>query len=212
MCGKRGKHFCPEPVRQGKIARARRLLEAQAPGYSAGLSEDQLLQIGQTVRGQPTIPLPSVRFPGLLAALDQRLRDHHLDTAVSMCEAIARLDKDDQRDYLELYLKDPDDAARWASLPSWKRMLRKGDAEDQLIWKFFVSFQLTLALLAKPEGSIDTRGPRQSLPSIGAELRVWAGLLQRLPDTQKLSAFLSVYGTFLKRNEPTDLTTTPWQR
>jgi hypothetical protein len=210
LCHKRLPHKsrqCPVAQRLGLVAKGRRLLDAQWPGYSAGLGDDVLERIGRTSRGALPLPRPSERFPGLLASLDDRLIRDGLETNVEFGQVLATLKEADQREYVDLYRIDPADANLWASLPKWKRVIRRGDKNDRQIWKFFVGFRLNMELLANPNAP----GGR-SMASQGRELCVWAGALSYLTDVRRLTDFLSEYGSMLANGEDMgDVTKPPWE-
>lgn len=138
-------------------------------------------------------PRPSVIFDGLEASLDDRLIRERRDKDVMLCRALATRPKADQREFLELYLIDPVDAWRWSMLPAWQRPIRKGDADDVLIWKFFTMQRLNMEQAASD-------APPWPLASQGAQLQQLFGTLNRLSPAgvKRLCLVMSIYGVLLQ--------------
>ena len=152
-------------------------------------------------------PRPSRVFRGLDAALDQRLIREQRDKDVVLCRAVASVPAVDQREFLELYLHDTADAQHWASLPRWKRPIRKGDADDIEIWKFF-----TMQRLNMERAATDT--PPWPMTSQGAQLPQMFGAIARLSPAgiHKLVTVMNAFGTHLQHGLALgDVVRRPWE-
>jgi len=196
---------CPESMRR----RGREKINRDWPGYGDLLTDEKLLyRIGQDwphVRG---FPLPSRLFKGIAPALDDRLIRERRDKDVPLCQTLAAIPAIDQREFLELYVRDVVDAQRWAALPRWKRPIRKGDADDIEIWKFFTMQRLNMEQAASD-------GQPWSMASQGAQLPQMFGAIARLSASgiQKLTIVMSAYGTMLQYGHDVgDVVTKPWTR
>lgn len=200
----KGRRGCPTT----RIANGRRKISERWPGYGELLTDETLLlraeRDGCKIAG---FPLPSRLFAGVEAALDERLKREHRDKDVGLCQALAQIPASDQREFLELYLVDPLDAQRWASLPTWKRPIRKGDKDDQQIWAFFTMQRLNMEQAAR-------EAPPWSMASQGAQLPQMFGALARLSPIglQKLVAVMNTYGVLLQYGRDLgDVTKKPWE-
>jgi hypothetical protein len=145
-------------------------------------------------------------FAGLDPALDQRLIRERRDKDVALCRTIAVLPPTDQREFFELHLKDPNDAQHWAALPKWKRPIRRGDTDDQRIWKFFTMQRLNMEQAARDD-------PPWSLASQGMQLPQMFGVLRDLSPEgiKKLCSVMSMYGLMLGHHEDVgDVVHKPW--
>jgi hypothetical protein len=110
----------------------------------------------------------------------------------------------EQRDFFELYLRDPADARHWASLPRWKRPIRKGDKTDQHIWKFFIMQRLNMEMHAD--------GHAFALKDQGYQLQQMAGVLRYIADNERFAAVLTTYGEMLHAGEELGNTARkPWE-
>jgi hypothetical protein len=170
------------------------LINGQWPGYGDLLADESLLaRAGQNWPSVAGFPVPSRLFPGLTVALDQRLIRDRRDKDVALCRAVAAVPTVDQREFLELYLRDPKDAQHWAGLPRWKRPIRKGDPDDILVWKFFTMQRLNMEQAA-------SEAPPWSLASQGAQLPQMFGTLMRLTPhgVQKLGLVMNAFGDALQ--------------
>ena len=149
---------------------------------------------------------PSVYFPGIGPRLDGRLVLLGRNTDVDLCESLAAVQSDDQREFLDLYLQDPADAKHWAELPAWKRPIRRGDEQDRLIWRVFTVVRLNMEFAAK-------EGPRRwGIKSQGLQLRSLGGLLSSIKATDRLGRVLSLYGqTIWDGLDSGNPKTPPWQ-
>jgi len=197
-------HGCPVTVAQ----RGRERINIQWPGYGDLLTDQALLwRAGLDwphVRGYPP---PSRLFVGLHPSLDARLIREKRDKDVSLCQAVAAVAADDQRDFLELFLVDPADARHWAALPRWKRPIRKGDADDIAVWKFFTMQRLNMEQAAT--------GTPWALASQGAQLPQMFGAVARLSlaGVQKLVAVMNGFGLVLQQGrDPGNVMKKPWDR
>ncbi len=189
--------------------RIRERFPGLAEALTAALSDAERLRLfGNFYRNKSCrLPRPSQLFSGIDAALDQRLIREHRDKDVTLCQALAKIAAADQRDFLELYLVDPADAQHWATLPTWKRPIRKGDDDDQQIWKFFTMQRLNMEQAARD-------APPWSLASQGAQLPQMFGALVRLSPAglQKLVAVMNTYGVLLQHGrELGNVTKKPWE-
>ena len=213
LCGKplphrkgKGSKGCPERARQSSIRRGRQVLNAQWPDYGTVLHDEAVLARAGKDWPHVRLPRPSHVFIGLDAGFDDRLIREHRDKDVELCRAMAALSKGDQREFFELYCIDPADAQHWAALPRWKRPIRKGDADDVLIWKFFVMQRLNMEQAARDE-------PPWALASQGAQLPQMFGALARLSPAglQRLCRVMSTYGDFLQHHRDLgDVVHPPW--
>jgi hypothetical protein len=140
-------------------------------------------------------PLPSEVFPGVNPGLDDRLVRQQQNQNIPMLEAMAKLPSEDQAEFYERYLKNPQQAQLWASVPRWKRPIIAGDPQDVLIWKFFTIIRLELEYWA----SRSEEGLRAGLHAQGYQLCQKAGLLYSITDIKRLSAVLSMYGFMLQK-------------
>lgn len=190
----RGGHGCPEVARQWKIRRGRQNINSRWPGYGDLLTDEALLaRAGADWPHVAGYPLPSRLFCGLDAALDQRLIREKRDKDIALCQAVAVVPVGEQREFLELYLADPNDAKHWAALPRWKRPIRKGDPDDILVWKFFTMQRLNMEQAA-------ANAPPWSMASQGAQLPQLFGTLMRLSPqgVQKLGLVMNAFGDALQ--------------
>jgi hypothetical protein len=212
VCGQvlphRGKRKgCPEQARRYLVQRGRQKINERWPGYGDILGDEQFLE--RAGRSWPRVvhyPVPSRVFHGLWSGLDQRLIRDARDKDVVLCQAVAAIPAVDQREFLELYLRDVADAQRWAALPRWKRPIRQGDADDIEIWKFFTMQRLNMEQAASD-------GQPWSMASQGAQLPQMFGAIGRLSPqgVQKLTLVMSAYGTMLQHGcEMGDVVTKPW--
>jgi len=200
------KGVCPSTTRRNFIARGRRLIEDRWPGYADLLPEDL---VGRAGHSWPHVrfPHPSKVFAGLDPALDHRLIREARDKDVALCQALAELPDADQREFLELHLKDPADADRWARLPKWQRPIRRGDPDDQRIWKFFTMQRLNMEQAARDD-------PPWALASQGMQLPQMFGVLRDLSadGLRKLCTVMSTYGLMLgHREEVGNVIRKPWE-
>lgn len=212
-CGQRLPHKgatgCPESRRQYLITRGRQRIEQQWPGYTSLLADDLLRGVGANGHWSErsgVFPLPSRLFAGLDAGLDDRLKRESRDKDIVLCRALAAVPKSDQREFLELYLKNPADADRWAALPTWKRPIRKGDADDDLVWAFFTMQRLNMDKAASDAP--------WALASQGAQAKQLFGTLARLSlaGVKKLCLLMSTYGAMLQdQRDLGDVVTKPWE-
>jgi len=180
----------------------------EEPGYAEALKAaglDRVLAlVGQMWPNAPAFPPPSQIFPGLSSTVDGVLIREGHDKNVTLCRVLAVLSPSEQWDYLHLYLKDPEDARHWASLPRWKRPIRKGDKIDQHIWSFFRQYFINIKSHAN--------GHTVNLKAQGTQLKAMAGSLYYVTDPPRLASVLSSFGDLLQRGEdPGDVTTKPWE-
>ena len=114
---------------------------------------------------------------------------------------------DDQREFLELFIIDPADARHWAALPRWKRPIRKGDADDVAIWKFFIMQRLNMEQAA-------AEAPPIPMPSQGAQLPQMFGALTQLSPAglQKLCTVMTAFGVMLQHcRNVGNVSKKPWE-
>jgi hypothetical protein len=193
--------------RQCFIRRGRRKLNERWPGYGDLVTDDAfLVRCGHSWPRVQLVP-PSTVFAGLSPALDDRLLRLEKVADVACCQAVAAQPTADQREYLELYLQDPVDAAHWARLPVWQRPLRHGDADDRGIWKFYVMQRLNMEQAASP-------APPWPLTSQGAQLPQMFGVISTLtlPGYRKLCAVMTTYGVMLQNGlDVGGLRPRPWE-
>lgn len=197
---------CPVTAHRNWVSRGRRKLNDQWPGYGDALTDESWLErIGHSwPRG--AFPPPSSVFPGLCSNIDSRLIAAGRDKDVAFCRTLAQVPSQEQREYLELALIDPADAARWAALPPYQRPIRKGDPDDIAIWKFFTMQRLNMKLAAS--------GRAWELSSQGAQLPQMFGVLFSLTPAglQKLVVVMSGYGSALHAGRSVgDVLKKPWQ-
>jgi hypothetical protein len=183
------------------------MISARWPGYGELLTDKELLRrAGENWPRVAGFPLPSKIFIGLDVNLDARLKREHRDKDVVLCQAVAQVPAVEQREFLELYLRDPIDAQRWARLPAWKRPIRKGDADDQQIWAFFTMQRLNMEQAAR-------EAPPWSMASQGAQLPQMFGAIARLSrdGVQRLVLVMNAFGVALQYGrELGDVTRKPW--
>lgn len=197
---------CPETSRRNFITRGRIKLNERWPGYGDALTDEHWLEkIGH---GWPksTYPPPSFVFAGLNPSLDTRLIRVERDKDVAFCRTLAQVPSQEQREYLEIALIDPADAARWVSLPLYQRPIRKGDQDDIAIWKFFTMQRLNMNLAAT--------GRPWDLASQGAQLPQMFGVLARLTlsGLHKLVLVMNGYGYALQAGRPLgNVVKKPWE-
>lgn len=211
-CGQRlphpGTNGCPVVVQQRRIRQGREHINRQWPGYADLLTDEALLaRAGHDWPHVAGFPRPSRLFVGLDPSLDQRLIKDQRDKDVVLCQALAKLPAADQREFLELYLMDPIDAAHWASLPRWKRPIRKGDPDDLRIWKFFVMQQLNMEQAAADAAP-------WAMASQGAQLPQMFGAIDRLSldGLRKLCLVMSAFGWALQHGHAVGNTSKkPWE-
>jgi hypothetical protein len=183
-------------------------LSEQWPGYGElQTDEDFLARIGRNWRSPAVYPKPSTVFLGLEPSLDHRLIRENRDKDVGLCQAVAAVPPGEQREFLELYLVDPNDAKHWAALPRWKRPIRKGDPDDVLVWKFFTMHRLNMEQAA-------ANVPPWSMASQGAQLPQLFGTLMRLSPhgVQKLGLVMNAFGDALQYGrELGNVVKKPWE-
>ena len=156
-------------------------------------------------KGACHFPPASRVFPGLDAGLDTRLARVKLDKDAAFCAELAALPTAQQRDFLELYLVDPADARHWATLPAWKRPIRRGDPSDQYIWKFFIQQRLNMEALA--------RGQAIDLKAQGYQWMQMAGCLGYITDQKRFALVMSTFAAMLHSGQDVgDVTNPPWLR
>jgi hypothetical protein len=200
------KRKCQEKKRQWFIRRGRERLNTQWPGYGDLLTDEALLaRAGKDFPHVAGYPLPSRLF-GLDPSLDQRLIRDHRDKNVMLCQTIAVVPTEDQVEFLELYLVDPADAQHWASLPRWKRPIRRKDPDDVLVWKFFIMQRLNMEQAA-------AEAHPWSMASQGAQLPQMFGMVARMSPAgvKKLVAVMSAFGEALQHGRPLgNVIKAPW--
>jgi hypothetical protein len=198
---------CPACTATRETRYGAQRLDAKYPGYVAvlranGEAADRLLR--NYYKGAVAFPAPSRVFPGLIESLDGRLRREQRDKDVTLCMALAALPMGDQREFLELYLRDPIDARHWASLPRWKRPIRKGDTTDQHIWSFFIMQRLNMEMHAD--------GHAFALKDQGYQLQQMGGTLRKIADIARFAAVLETYGEMLHAGDAMGNTARkPWE-
>lgn len=193
-----GKNGCPERKRRYWVGRGRERLNARWPEYGDVVQDEGLLhRAGLNWPRVAGFPRPSEVFPGLDPDLDAALIRDKRDKDVVLCRAVAAIPRAEQREFLALYLVDPADAARWATLPAWKRILRKGDPDDHHIWAFFTIYRLNMNVAAD--------GRTWPLPSQGASHPQLFGCLDRITGAgvKRLCEFM--YGFLACLQEQRDL-------
>jgi hypothetical protein len=155
--------------------------------------EALLLRAGRDWPHVAGYPHPSELFSGLDPSLDQRLIREKRDKDIALCQAVAAVPIGEQREFLELYLVNPIDAQHWASLPRWKRPIRKRDADDELVWKFFTMHRLNME-----QAAADARP--WSMASQGAQLPQLFGIMMRLSPQgiRKLGLVMNAFGDALQ--------------
>ncbi|HZD64219.1 MAG TPA: hypothetical protein VE200_15645 [Xanthobacteraceae bacterium] len=155
----------------------------------------------------PAFPAPSQLFVGLDRGLDHRLIRDHRDKDVTLCQALAAVPTAQQQEFYELYLVDPADARHWAALPRWKRPIRKGNTDDQQIWKFFTIQHLCMEQAA-------SNAPPWAMSSQGAQLSQTFGTIAYLTPEglKKLVTVMGTYGDMLQYGRDLgDVTKKPWE-
>ncbi|MBA2305199.1 MAG: hypothetical protein H0W08_21575 [Acidobacteria bacterium] len=191
------------------MERGRKHINERWPEYGALLTDDALLErAGRSWPHVAGFPLPSRLFAGLDPHLDDRLKRIERDKDVQLCREVARLPPHEQRAFLELYLVDPLDALHWASLPAWKRPIRKGDKDDIQIWKFFTIERLNMELVAREAP------PSWSMASQGAQLKQIYGVLSYLTPVglQRLCLVMSTFGAMLQNKQDVgEVVKKPWE-
>jgi hypothetical protein len=146
-------------------------------------------------------------FPGLDPALDQRLIRDGRDKDVALCQVLATIAADDQRQFLDLFLIDPADARHWVSLPRWQRPIRKGDADDIAVWKFFTMQRLNMEQAAT--------GRPWPMVSQCAQLPQMFGVVAQLSmvGVQKLVAVMNAFALVIQQGrDPGNVIKKPWDR
>jgi hypothetical protein len=209
LCGeplphKKGR--CPTVFRQTLIRRGRTKLNERWPGYGDALTDEHWLESIGHNWPRCAYPVPSFVFAGLDPTLDARLIAADRDKDVIFCRTLASVPSADQRAYLELALVDPIDAAKWLSLPSYQRPIRKGDRDDDAIWRFFTMQRLNMNLAAE--------GRAWELKSQGAQLPQMFGMIDRLSmaGVKKLVLVMNAYGYALQAGKPLgNVTKKPWE-
>jgi hypothetical protein len=189
------------------IRRGRANINTQWPGYADLLTDEALLVRAGHDWPCGGFPLPSQVFAGLDPSLDHGLIRDKRDKDVALCQAVAKIPAADQREFLELYLVDPIDAQHWASLPRWKRPIRKGDPDDIQIWKFFIMQHLNMEQAASDM-------PPWPMTSQGAQLPQMFGAIDRLSANglRKLCLVMSTFGWALQHGLPLGSTSKkPWE-
>lgn len=214
QCGKKLPHHggvCPETRRKWYVKIGKDYIEQQWPGYSELLNETMLAKAGRARNRTRNLlnvsgfPKPSELFPGLDPAVDNYLVREKRDKDITLCRIISSIPVHEQREFLNLYLIDVIDAQHWLNLPNWKRPLRKGDIEDQQIWKFFTMQRLCMERASSTSP--------WSLASQGAQLPQMFGVLDHLSvnGLKKLVLVMSMFGSALQNgNNIGDLVTPPW--
>lgn len=201
-------HGCPEKARRYYIQRARQKLNERWPSYGDVVTDEKFLaRAGQNWPRIAGYPLPSEVFQGLDASLNHRLIRDQRDKDVTLCQAVSAIPADEQREFLELFLVDPVDAQHWATLPRWQRPIRKGNADDVAVWKFFTMQRLNMEQAAT--------GTPWALASQGAQLPQMFGAVARLSLTgvQKLVAVMNGFGLVLQQGrDPGNVMKKPWDR
>jgi hypothetical protein len=208
---KTAKGRCPQRRDNYYVARGREKLNERWPGYGDAITDERILRrIGEHAARPASLkglPPPSRVFPGLSSMLDARLRRDGYDKNVALCRAVAAQPVADQRGFLDLYLENPADAARWVALPDWKRLLRRGDDDDRRVWKFFTMQRLNMERAARDATA-------WSLASQGTQLLQMFGVLLHLTPAgaRKLCDVMLAYAGKLSRElDPGDVTTPPWE-
>lgn len=192
------------------MRRGRARINAQWPGYGDLLNDEAVLVragSGAWPHHVAGYPLPSRVFPGLDPGLDHRLIRDHRDKDVPLCQVLAAIAADDQREFLDLFLVDPADAHHWASLPRWKRPIRKGDADDVSVWKFFTMQRLNMEQAAT--------GTPWSMVSQCAQLPQMFGVVAylSLAGVQKLVAVMNAFALVIQQGrDPGNVMKKPWDR
>lgn len=189
------------------IGRGRQKINERWPGYGDLLPEDCLNNAGHNWPHHPIYPHPSAIFVGLDPALDQRLVRDKRDKDIALCQTLAAVPVVNQQEFYELYLVDPADARHWLLLPRWKRPIRKGNTDDQQIWKFFTIQRLCMEQAANPEAAA------WPMASQGAQLPQTFGVIRYLTPAglQKLVDVMGSYGTMLQYGRDLgDVTKKPW--
>ena len=182
-------------------------MNARWPEYGDLLPEQVLYLAGVGWPKMPRFPRASEIFAGLDQKLDERLTREHHDKDVVLCRALAAVPALDQREFLELHLVDPADARHWASLPRWKRPIRKGDKDDIQIWKFFTMQRLNMEQAARDCAP-------WSMASQGAQLPQMFGALAylSLEGLKRLVIVMNSYGNMLEQGRDLgDVTKKPWE-
>lgn len=202
-------------MRNRRAHHGARLIDAQFPELAAVMTAQlpdracrRLFVAFYHNRSCRNWPPPSVLFPGLDPRFNDRLRQAARDKDVPLGRALAAIPKDHQHEFLDLYLADPVDARRWASLPLWQRPIRHGGPDDRLIWKFFIMQQLNMQQAASD-------APPWALASQGAQLPQMFGVLSglSLSGLHRLCDVLSSYGWMLQHGQDVgDVVTPPWER
>jgi ribosomal protein L37AE/L43A len=188
--------------------RGLRILTEAYPAYAEAVARaladpDSRYFVNITVHGLGKPLAPSRVFPGLNETLDARLiREGHARD-VPLCNAVAAVKPEEQREFYERYLKDPAEAQRWASLPRWQRPIMAGDPQDRLIWIFF-DLQRSL---------MEAAGSEKALPivTIANTLSHLGGHLEIITERRRLGAVLTIYAAMLSQGEDVgDPTRRPW--
>jgi hypothetical protein len=145
-------------------------------------------------------------FPGLDPSLDHRLIREQRDKDVPLCQAVAAVPTNEQREFLELFLVDPVDAQHWAALPRWQRPIRKGDADDIAVWKFFTMQRLNMEQA--------TTGRPWPMVSQCAQLPQMFGVIAHLSlgGVQKLVAVMNAFALVIQQGrDPGNVMKKPWE-
>ena len=184
-------------------------LDTRYPGYwlaiASALPPDEAARLARNFDKANGVSFPPASrvFPGLDAGLDTRLARVELDKDAAFCAELAAMPTAQQRDFLELYLVDPVDARHWATLPAWKRPIRRGDSSDQYIWKFFIQQRLNMEALA--------RGQAIDLKAQGYQWKQMAGCLLYITDWRRFALVMSIFASMLHSGQDVgDVINPPW--
>lgn len=209
-CGDRLPHSkgkCLVANHRWEIDQGRARINADIPGYGDLLPDDVCARARRHWPGV-RLPPPSQVFVGINPHLDDRLIREGQDKNIALCQTLAVLPPFEQREYYDLYRVDPADAQRWARLEPWKRLIRKGDKDDELIWKFFTMFRLRVDAAAREPSRPWT------LSSQGADLQQLFGILDRVSPTglTRLCSVMMLYAVALQHGRPLgDVVRPPWE-
>ena len=106
-----------------------------------------------------TLPPVADLFPGLNPRWNRTLRADKRETDVQLCRSMAPLSDGAQMEYYGVYAAEgAKAAAKWLSLPRWKRPFRLGKEEDIQTWKLMVHLMMIGRRLLDVNGSYEGLG------------------------------------------------------
>lgn len=159
-------------------------------------------------KGRPWVHrfFPSRFFPWIEKDLDAHLLKLGRNTDVALCEALQAVPSGERREFISLHIIDPEDARHWASLPRWQRLIRRGDEDDQKIWKLITSWTLIMR-----DRASETMAP-WSVASQAMQYRAMRGGEWSVKDPKKLFYVMTGYLDSLADGQPlADPRRPPWK-